>query len=229
MLNYTEGAVKAINEKVNELLIKYDDLTKNPTVDPSVDIMNIAKACGVKDIVCVPSEQIDGNHALFTDGVVKINENDSYAQRMFGLAHEVGHIVFNQITMSVEFKLSRHGTDGDSELSLLTTDVKYEAARQGRRNKSELSYEEQAIEDFFDHFAANLLVPIHRFELWEDKTDKEIAEVFNVEEKCIAKRRQEIDYELPLLMASMQPCPAEYIVDPEIQLDVDAILKELNS
>jgi len=54
-------------------------------------------------------------------------------------------------------------------------------------------------EEIADCFAANLLVPVERFVLWEDKTDEEIATAFKVPVECIKKRRDEIDLELEYL------------------------------
>jgi len=216
MSGYTPEAVKTINEKVNDLLIHHDDLTKNPTVDPSVEIMKIAKACGVKEVKLVPSSELDGKHAVFVDGVVKIDENDAEGQQLFDLAHEVGHIVFRQYTEMLE-------------LPLVTTSVKYKAARQGASKKTELSPAERELEDFFDLFAANLLIPIHRFQLWEHESDKKIARAFKVEESCIRKRRSEIEFEARVLSSAMKPCSVEDIVDPGVELDVDKLLDLANN
>ena len=231
MLDYSVDAVKAINEKVNELLLTHDDLSKNPTIDPSVDILSIAKACGVKDVKYVPPENLNGEHAVFIDGVVSIDETDADGQRIFNLAHEVGHIVFNHITIhtteTIRFRVVRQKTDIDTIQPFVTeTELEYKAARHGAKRKSELSPREQKIEDFLDRFAANLLVPIHRFQLWEDKTDLEIAKAFKVEEKCIKKRREEVKHEVSILTLEMKPCSVENIVDPDVKLDIDAILKE---
>jgi len=54
-------------------------------------------------------------------------------------------------------------------------------------------------EEIADYFAANLLVPIERFMLWEDKPDDEIAEKFKVPLECIKKRREEVALELEYL------------------------------
>jgi len=229
MLNYTAGAVKAINQKVNELLLKYEAPSKDPTIDPSVDIMQIAQACKVKEVMRVPSEQLDGKHADVKNGIVRIDEKDTDGQFRFDLAHEVGHIVYNHITKSIEYKINQPNVNGESDSSLVITSVEYKAARQGMTKKSELSPEEREIEDFFDRFAANLLVPINRFQLWEDKSDKEIAGAFKVEEKCIAKRRQEVAHEISILTKEMKPCSIEAINDPDVKLDIEAILKEVNS
>lgn len=54
-------------------------------------------------------------------------------------------------------------------------------------------------EEVADYFAANLLVPVERFVLWEDRPDEEIAAAFKVSANCIAKRREEIKLELVFL------------------------------
>jgi len=222
LLNYTPGAVKAVNQKVNELLLKHEDTAKDVAVDPSVDIMKIAKACGINEVILVPPSQLGGKHAVVENGVVKIDENDAEGQRLFDLAHEVGHIVFNQIThMDIVVKFEN--------TSYILQSTKYKAARHGTKRKSELPPGEREIEDFIDHFAANLLIPINRFQLWEDKTDKEIAEAFKVEEKCIKKRRQEVVYEVSILTSEMKPCSAETISDPNVNLNIENILKDIDS
>jgi Zn-dependent peptidase ImmA (M78 family) len=229
MLNYAPEAVKAINQKVNELLLKHDDPAKDLTIDPSVNIAKIAKACGIKKVMYVSPNQLNGEHAVFKDGVVKIDKTDADGQRIFDLAHEVGHIVFNYITKSIELKIVQPRSGVKVDFPLFTSSVVYKAARQGTRRKSELPPEERQIEDFFDYFAANLLVPINRFQLWEDKTDKKIAEAFKVETKCIKKRRREVEYEMDILTATMKPCPIKTIIDPDAKLDVEAMLREVNS
>ena len=222
MLNYTQEAVRAVNRKVNELLLMHEKPMKDITVDPSVDIMKIAKACGINEVILVPSNQLNGKHAVVENGVVMIDENDAEGQRLFDLAHEVGHIVFNQIThMDIVVKFDNK--------SYILQSMKYKAARHGTKRKPELSPGERGIEDFIDHFAANLLVPINRFQLWEDKTDKEIAEAFKVEEKCIKKRRQEVSYEISVLTSEMKSCSAEAVIDPGVNLDIESMLEEINT
>ena len=50
-------------------------------------------------------------------------------------------------------------------------------------------------EEIADYFAANILLPYERFTLWENKSNKTIAEAFKVPEACVAKRRKEINKE----------------------------------
>jgi len=229
MDDYAVEAVRAINEKVNGLLLKYDDRTKNPVIDPSVDIEKIAHACGVKDIKYVSPDKLDGKHAIFRDGIVKIDETDAFGQRRFDLAHEVGHIVFQYFTTDtikdVGYRIVRK-KNGVVIEPFLAEKVSKKAARQGESRKSELSLGEQEIEIFLDRFAANLLVPISHFQLWEDRSNKEIAEAFQVEEKCIIKRREEVKHELNILTSKMKPCSELEIVDPDVKLDIDSLLKE---
>jgi hypothetical protein len=70
-----------------------------------------------------------------------------------------------------------------------------------------------------------LLVPINRFQLWENREDQEIADAFQVEEKCIIKRREEVQHELNILTSKMKPCSELEIVDSDVKLDVDGFLK----
>ena len=231
MQGYTAEAVRAINAKVNELLSRYDDRDKNWVIDPSVNIDKIADGCGVSKVLFVSPEQLNGVHADLKDGIVRIDESDTAGQRVFDLAHEVGHIVFNQLNMNMSFniKIVQPGTGSKSISPIVTATVEYKAARHGIRGKAELTPWEREIEDFFDRFAANILVPINRFNLWESKTDKVIADVFKVEEKCIKKRREEVEYEVKVLTGKMKPCSIEAITDSDVELDIDAMLREINS
>lgn len=61
-------------------------------------------------------------------------------------------------------------------------------------------------EEMADYFASNLLVPIERFLLWEEKTDRAIAKAFKVSPACIKKRRQEITYETEFIMSKYVSC-----------------------
>lgn len=54
-------------------------------------------------------------------------------------------------------------------------------------------------EEVADYFAANLLVPVERFMLWEDNPVEEIAAAFKVPVDCIKKRKDEIELELEYL------------------------------
>jgi len=59
-------------------------------------------------------------------------------------------------------------------------------------------------EEIADYFAANLLVPIERFILWENETDELIADKFKVSIRCIQKRREEIERERDFMIPKNQ-------------------------
>jgi Zn-dependent peptidase ImmA (M78 family) len=84
-------------------------------------------------------------------------------------------------------------------------------------------------EELADHFAANLLVPIYRFQFYLGKSDKELAEAFKVDVKCIKKREKELEPEMSVLTAAVKPLPIEKIVDPDVEFDVDDFLKDTDS
>lgn len=69
-------------------------------------------------------------------------------------------------------------------------------------------------EELADHFAANLLVPIYRFQHYLDKPDKELAGYFKVDEKCIKKRRKEFGREMDVLTAAVKPLSTEENANP---------------
>jgi Zn-dependent peptidase ImmA (M78 family) len=54
-------------------------------------------------------------------------------------------------------------------------------------------------EEIADYFSANLLVPIERFVLWDDRPNNEIAAAFQVPIACIEKRKKEVALELKYL------------------------------
>jgi hypothetical protein len=71
-------------------------------------------------------------------------------------------------------------------------------------NKSYKDYILDAADDLYneeiaDYFSANLLVPLERFVLWENKSNDEIAAAFHVPVDCIIKRRDEAVLELEYL------------------------------
>jgi len=187
--------VKSISSLVDSLLTQYDT-AKVFSEDPSVDIEKIAKNCGIEDIIPVSPEDLEGRHAVLENSKLKINKSDSRKKQVFSIAHEIGHIVLGHIDITAKYKVARHGISGRTKLqkmlateNIIRTDL-----------LQELVHEELA-----DFFAACLLVPINRFLLWEDKPDHEIANAFGVEEKCIKKRRQEVETVLPDLAKDTQP------------------------
>jgi Zn-dependent peptidase ImmA (M78 family) len=183
--------VKSITALVDTLLAKYDT-PKVYSRDPSVAIETIAKNCGIEAIIPVPGEEIKNLHAIFEDSKLRINEADPKGKQVFSIAHEIGHIILGHIDITARYKVARHGISGKTEL-LKKINIE---------NCINLGILEKYIqEELADFFAANLLVPINRFLLWEDRSDDEIAAAFGVEKKCIIKRRAEIQNDLSELVA----------------------------
>jgi len=66
-------------------------------------------------------------------------------------------------------------------------------------NALKMDISDMVEDEIADYFAANLLVPVDRFILWDDKPDEEIAKAFKTVIKCITKRRIEIKNELEIM------------------------------
>jgi len=167
---------------INDLLDDGDGYAQNP----KVDIEKLARSIGIKDIQYVPQEEIWAKypkaHAYIDkeNSIIFVSNNYKEEKRRFLIAHEIFHFLF-----ILKYK------DGRT-LSIDT--------RRGDLWKKEHEGSDEAVgEDIADYFAANLLIPTERFILWDDRPDNEIAIAFGVEEKCIRKRKEEIDYELHML------------------------------
>jgi len=144
----------------------------------NVDIEKVARKCGITGIQRVPSEKIFNKHAVLIDSEIYVNSDDNPEKQRFAIAHEIFHFL-------TKWPMS------DSMQAI---------ARQGEAWKKQNAGSAEAITEVVaDYFAANLLIPTERFILLEDKTDEEIANVFDVEAKCIGKRREEIENELYLM------------------------------
>ena len=167
-----------VSNLVDDLLAKYEP-PKVYTKDPAVDVGRIAKELGIDKIICVPDGELEGKQA-------------------FSIAHEIGHIMLGHIDITTKHRVARMGDSSKNALfsQAVTNPEKILNLDQVRELINE------AVADFF---AASLLVPINRFLLWEDKPDREIAEAFGVEEKCIQKRRSEIERDLPIIISDMVP------------------------
>jgi len=187
--------IKTITALVDTLLTAYDT-PKVYSEDPSVDIFIIAKNIGIKEVIPVPSEELEGNHAIFENSKIKIDKYDPKEKQVFSIAHEIGHIVLGHIDITAKYKVARHG------ISRINEQLERIMAKE-IENIIFIKQLQELVDDIFaDFFAANLLVPVNRFLLWEDKSDSEIAAAFGVEVKCIGKRRQEIKDILPELVSN---------------------------
>ena len=189
--------IRMITALVDTLLTTYDT-PKVYSEDPSVDISKIAMNLGIEEVISVPSEELEGNHAIFENSKIKIDKDDPKEKQVFSIAHEIGHIVLGHIDITAKYKVARHGTSRINE--------QYKKIMAGHTKKVIITdlLQELVNDEVADFFAASLLVPINRFLLWEDKENDEVAAAFGVEEKCIGKRRQEINDILPELVLNTQ-------------------------
>jgi Zn-dependent peptidase ImmA (M78 family) len=155
------GTVKEILISTNKLLRKYDS-KKDYLEKPAVEIDAILyEELGITDIREVGPSEIGGNHAVVIKRVLYLDKTRTKEQRLFSKAHEAAHIMRGDIDINVDNTHIAHGTPQNLK------------------------------EDIADFIAANLVLPLDRFDLWEAKNDSEIAEAFGVEKTCVRKRRQE--------------------------------------
>lgn len=221
-----------IDKTINELLSRYD--TEKPwSVTPVVDIDMIAKCCGIKEIIPVPSSQLEeGIRAVIEGDTIKMVEEDySYeGQRRFNIAHEIGHIFYEHVHFNIPDDLKHLVINNDKEPCKIE-EIPYASDivkrnKKAARGKISKTRQEEEKEELADHFAANLLVPIHRFQFWENKNDDEIAQEFNVAKDCIVKRRKELEDELRILSSAMELRPIDDIISPDAELLITNLLKD---
>jgi len=152
---------------------------------------------------------------LLTPAPVKTGKKSKILN--YNIAHEWGRIVYNNYYVKD-----------------LTTKANPDAARHISSNPVSKLFRSLFIkgwgrEELADHFAANLLVPIYRFQHYLDKPNKELACNFKVDEKCIIKRRNELKREMNALTAAVKPLSIEEIVDPNVEYCGDTFLKDVTN
>jgi len=170
---------KALKKSIDTILSENENLIN----DNKIDISTLAIKLGVKDIQEVTPDEMKrikdefyNKHACLFGNIIFLNNEDTREKQYFSIAHEIFH----------------HISREENEMQAV--------ARQGEAWKKEnIGSTKAYIEIIADYFAANLLIPTESFILFDDKTDKEIALIFYVEEKCIKKRRTEIEQEIALL------------------------------
>ena len=74
--------IKTITALVDTLLTTYDT-PKVYSEDPSVAIFYIAMSLGIEEIIAVPREELDGNHAIFENSKLKIDKDDKNEKQVF--------------------------------------------------------------------------------------------------------------------------------------------------
>jgi uncharacterized phage-associated protein len=178
--NVKTSIFKEIKECVDFLTPDDEDVCLSD--NPYIDIEAIASNRGI-NIHRVPPDEVLYKHAILIGKDIFLNNNDNNEKQRFSIAHEIYHFL----------------TRRNNEEALAV-------ARQGETWKKKNAGSDIAIEEeIADYFAANLLIPTERFILWEDKTDEEIAKAFGVEPKCINKRKEEIEYELKMMVPQSLP------------------------
>jgi len=105
-----------IKQYINKLILKDISQKTNYTKKPSVDVKLIAKKLGLKiilfsfenlintlkkhniDIRNIPNSFFIPNHAFlaYEDAIIFINKNDSEQEKLFSIAHEIFHFVFQR-------------------------------------------------------------------------------------------------------------------------------------
>jgi len=201
---------KSYLDKVNRcavyLIIKqYIDLLLNQATDadvcfskfPYVNILAVAKNLGIAAIKYAPPGSLKPNQHGYLDkkrAIIYINKDDSEEQQRFSIAHELFHFIF--FRKKLLFKALT--------LDPSQVDIVNDLADLNEKNANYTDgdeHEGDEIEQIADFFAANLLVPIERFSLWDDKENPEIAEAFDVPKECIRKRRGEVKAELEYILS----------------------------
>jgi Zn-dependent peptidase ImmA (M78 family) len=107
------------------------------------------------------------------------NNNDSLADRFAARANK-------EIRKEIRIILRNIPLEQDELIPLISNALKMDI--------SDIVEDEIA-----DYFAANLLVPVERFILWDDKSNEEIAKAFRTVTECIQKRKIEIKNELEIM------------------------------
>jgi Zn-dependent peptidase ImmA (M78 family) len=163
---------------------------------PYVDILEMAEKMGIVAIEFAPPKSFKRNEHAYLDkekATIYINERDSEEQQRFSIAHELFHFFLYRENLIEELALNPPQKKIIKELVLLNADSNIK--NRGSGNKDE------KVEVLADYFASNLLVPIERLTLWEDKNIKEIAKAFDVTEKCIKRRKEEIKSEIGFMLS----------------------------
>jgi Zn-dependent peptidase ImmA (M78 family)/uncharacterized protein YejL (UPF0352 family) len=156
-------------------------LEKNKTVfsELPINIEAAAKICGIEKIQYV-SEQQSGKHACLENNIIYVNNVASYEKQRFAIAHEIGHKLIDNKRSKTLKKVARMG---NAQKEKMFSDI---------YNLTKLERENLFWDEVIDYFAANLLMPHNQFVERENQNDKELAALFGVTEKAIAKRREEI-------------------------------------
>jgi Zn-dependent peptidase ImmA (M78 family) len=163
---------------------------------PYVDILKMAEKMGIVAIKFGSPEHFKSNKHAYLDkknATIYINKKDSQEEQRFSIAHELFHFFLYKKELFEALQMNTTQKKIINDLVLLNDDSNIKERENSNKGKK--------LEDVADYFAANLLVPIERLTLWEDKGDKEIAKAFDVTVKSIKKRKDEIKSEIDFMLS----------------------------
>ena len=175
-------------------------------------------------------------HEIFRDQKGDIQEATAQAYKAIGkiiyenvgkpISERTKSIILGKIGVAVMKVIEKHLKNkkiSKKEMNSFYNDIILKTIEHGIMNA--------IVEEIADYFAANLLVPTERFILWEDKTDKEIAQAFGVTEGCVRKRRnEEIEHELNFMVPQNQSSKVGIEEESPLSLDeLDLVLEGCNN
>jgi Zn-dependent peptidase ImmA (M78 family) len=184
-----------VRPAVKQLLKNHNkvDFLKNP----AIDVEEIAMESGITELKYVHKDEIGGEHAVLRGSIIYVDKDEVEGGQRFSIAHEVGHWVLE----------GRNGAKDEKQAARKGDSWKRKSLEQIIKLSPLDQINNRTIEDIFksvneglmDYFAANLLMPVERFLLWENKSDQEIAAAFGVKPRAVEKRRAEANGELEML------------------------------
>jgi uncharacterized protein YfeS len=157
---------------------------ENLLIFPRVEIKNILDKQDVKHVKSVFKEA-EAARSNYEQVIILLKECDFFNKIAKTIAENASQIFGKPISTekalnSIAKLICTKNTKFDDKFIFKATDDLYN-------------------EEIADYFAANLLVPIERFMLWEDRSDEEIANAFKVPIECIVKRKEEVKLEFEFL------------------------------
>ena len=216
-------------EVLSALFHESDSVRKSVTgnsSDLSLQLDKIAKKLNLN--VFDDSNTTDVHARLKEDGL-HLNPNDSDMQKRFSVAHEIAHIVAKEHLVinsrSRQEKISY--TYAGRQLNHVAREFSntkqfIESLEQEKNNLTQQA--QHLYEEVIDYISALMLVPSRIFANMLDKTDAELAAIFKVPEKCIAKRRTELPLEFAKLSVSSKEISSHPLKKALSQKTIDSLL-----
>lgn len=167
-----------------------------------LDIRDVAERLELK-IVDNETVREQNKHAILENGTIKLNPADDENQKRFSIAHEIAHIIAKD-SLDVKVESNNGPAVVVMTYNLINRDLKNVARGIGNTKKFDeatagnLDLAKDIYEEVIDYFAAVILVPAVCFcdEIMKEASEDEMSEIFGVKPSCIAKRKEELFYEL---------------------------------